>query len=116
MTRRKIYKHKFIVTVLSEEERAGCPLTDVDYLITSGPDLGWVELESIEEITDRDTIIQECIALHNDGSFFTEVWDEQDEGWENGEVTMPLPSLWNDGHFTTGPFPGKGESGGEGNN
>lgn len=86
MSKRTIYKHKFVITILSEdklEEHIPYPtLADLDYTITSGPDLGWTELESAKKITGREAIIQECQALHNSGGFFTDMWDE----WDGDDV------------------------------
>lgn len=74
-----IYKHRFVVMVLSESRLKALPLIDLDHSITQGPNLGWVSLESREEITDRERIVQECVALYNDGEFFTALWDELEE-------------------------------------
>ena len=83
MSERKIYKHRFILTILSEECIPDWELPTLwslerlQYRVTRGPDLGKLELQSCEEITGRDRIVQECIALDNDGGFFTDFWDEQ---------------------------------------
>lgn len=76
----KVYKHKFVVTVLSEDILEGSiSLEDLHYNITSGPGLGLMKLASREELTDREQIVQECRLLNNDGGFFTDFWDEENE-------------------------------------
>ncbi len=80
MAQRKVYKHKFVITVLNEEEfKYVRRIEDIGWLITHGPALGSMVLESVDVITDIDTIVKECVALNNDGSFFTARWEEQDE-------------------------------------
>ena len=78
-----IYKHRYVITVLSEERHGEdvdqYSLEEIQYRITQGPDLGEVELESVEEITDWVEIEDECIAVGNDGGFFTESWIEWEE-------------------------------------
>ncbi len=90
MTQHKIYKHKYVITVLSEQEYPSYSgqynLEGIQYNITQGPDLGGLSLESITEITDRAQIERECIALGSDGEFFTGFWDEDElDEREGGE-------------------------------
>jgi len=76
----RVYKHQFLITVLSEEElEEDISLAELHDLVTTGPGLALLELASREEISDRDRIIEECRRLNNDGTFFTDFWDEEDE-------------------------------------
>jgi len=72
----KIYKTKFVITVLSDGpvnfnggDNDPFDLREINYAITEGDCLGQVERVSQEEVP-ADKVESESIALGNDGSFF----------------------------------------------
>lgn len=76
--KRKIYRQKFGLTVLSLNPLpADIGLQAIRQAMIHEPCLGMLELESYREIADPDRIAKECRALHNDGEFFTSIWEEE---------------------------------------
>ena len=75
---RRIYKHRFTITVLSETRLTDLiSLADLHYAISSGPDIGLLEIDSCEEIVGREAIINECIMVGNK-RWFVDRWEEED--------------------------------------
>ena len=74
----RVYKHRFIITVLSESQIIDfVDLTDLHQTITSGPDIGLIELESCEGVVGKEVIINECIRIGNDGHWFVNRWEKE---------------------------------------
>ena len=78
MTDRVVYKHKFTVTVLTEDpDYAPNGVEGLAYDITEGDQLGdWTG--SGTTIIPLDTLAAECENLRSEVEWFTELWEEGD--------------------------------------
>jgi hypothetical protein len=81
----KVYKHVVKITILSTDENVedsfgnkDWDLSDVQYAITEGDCIGSVDHDSTEEVPALE-VEKELISLGNDGTFFDDLDDEDDE-------------------------------------